>query len=102
MFLPSADVSLLIEAIDRMMEGMRSSHSGTGKPVRTEALQAHLAELNELRAALLRPSGPLADPLKLDQAQERLLRAVLADITGYQRADLTPSLKELRQLLSNA
>jgi hypothetical protein len=32
----------------------------------------------------------------------RLLREVLADITGYQRGDLTPGLRDLRRLLSDS
>ena len=53
------------------------------------------------RDRLLASGSPL-DPFKLGVAERGLLRGVLSDITGYQRGDLTPALRELRQVVSTA
>jgi hypothetical protein len=103
LFLSSADVAALVEAIDRLTEGMLKSHTGiTAPPDIAGALQDSIRALHELRQAIVRTSGSLADPpLKLERSQKGLLRTVLADITGYQRGDLTPGLRQLRQLLNH-
>jgi hypothetical protein len=103
LFLSSGDVELLLDGIDRLMAGMVKSHAtSAGRPGVAEALQAHIADLEGLRQVFSRPSVSLADPpLKLDRGEARLVRSVLADIDGYQRGDLTPGLRELRQLVAN-
>ena|SRR5438067_7747909 len=101
LFLSSADVHMLADAINRLIDGMLKSHTGIAAPPESAgSLHAYVAELQELRQACVRTSGSWADPpLKLDRGERRLLRMVLADITGYQRGDLTPGLRQLRQLI---
>ena len=84
--------ALLADAINRLIDGMLKSHTGIAAPPESAgSLHAYVAELQELRQACVRTSGSWADPpLKLDRGERRLLRMVLADITGYQRGDLTP------------
>jgi hypothetical protein len=100
--LSSADVTALASGFDRLVEGMVRSHSEVAaRPGMADALQAHLSDLQELRQAFVRSSGSLADPpLELDRGKARLVRSVLADITGYQRGDLTPGLRQLRELIA--
>jgi hypothetical protein len=101
LFLSSTDVRMLADAINRLIDGMLRSRTGiAASPESAGSLHAYVAELQELRQVFLRTSGSLAGPpLKLDRGESRLLRMVLADITGYQRDDLTQSLRQVRQLL---
>src|SRR5437868_12897677 len=87
LILPAHDVNLLIDGIARLAEGVRKAH--LGRDVRhgtAEALESHLGELHALQEALSVTAHSLADPpLEITRQQNRLLRQVLADITGYQR-----------------
>lgn len=101
LFLDAGDVNCLVGGIDRLIEGMLRSNGSTEQPGMAEAVQSHIADLEQLRRGFAQPSGTLADPpLQLDPRRARLVRSVLADITGYQRGDLTPGLRDLRQLIS--
>ena len=61
---------------------------------------SHLGELGTLRDELVAASSSLfAPPLRIEGDEARLLRNVLLDLTGYQRVELTPGLRELQQLL---
>jgi hypothetical protein len=100
--LVASDVDALLDAITRIAEGMRESflqHRHQAGVL--EVLRARAAELEALWDALAAPTRSLVDPpLEVTRDRARLLREVLADITGYQRGELTPGLRELRRLLS--
>jgi hypothetical protein len=99
--LVASDVSVLVDGIERLAEGMRESFLHHRQPGVLEALQARSAEFESLQDALATPARSLADPpLAITRDRARLLREVLADITGYQRGELTPGLRDLRRLLS--
>jgi hypothetical protein len=99
--LVASDVSVLLDAIERLADGMRESFLHHQQPGVLEALRAQAAQLESLRDALATPNRSLLDPpLEVTHDRARLLREVLADITGYQRGDLTPGLRDLRRLLS--
>jgi hypothetical protein len=84
--LSADDVNLLLAGIDALIDGPHASHLG---------------ELGRLRRELLTASTSfLSPPLQLGDAEARLLRNVLIDLTGYQRVELTAGLDELRQLLT--
>ena len=102
LMLVASDVNVLLDAIERLAEGMRESFlHHHHQPGVLEALQTRSAELESLLYALATPARSLADPpLEITSVRARLLREVLADITGYQRGELTPGLRELRRVLS--
>jgi hypothetical protein len=103
LILVAADVNLLIEAAGRLAEGMRQTHEREGPATTAESLRLHLAELESLREVLANAAGSPADPpLAITRERARLLRQVMADVTGYQRGELTVSLRELRQILTDA
>src|SRR5690242_17279986 len=103
LILPGHDVNQLIEAIDTLAEGVRKAHLGRDVPGTAKALEGHLVALQRLKDALSAPAHSLADsPLEITREQGRLLRQVLADITGYQRGELTSTMRELRRILSEA
>ncbi len=98
--LPADDTNLLLDAIDRLVEGMQKSRWDEDVPGVLEALNAHVARLHDLRAVLVSSSSSLAaPPLKLERRIARLLRDVIADMRGYQRIELTAGLIELRRML---
>jgi hypothetical protein len=98
--LPAEDANLLLDAIDRLVEGMQKSRWDENLPGVLEALNAHVGRLHELQAVLVGSSSSLAGPpLKLERRIARLLRDVIADMRGYQRIDLTAGLIELRRML---
>lgn len=100
--LPAADTNLLLDAIDRLVEGMHKARWNGNLPGIAEALNAHVERLHDLRDVLLTSSSSLTDPpLKLDRRLARLLRDVLADMRGYQRTDLTAGLLELRRIVAD-
>jgi hypothetical protein len=60
LFLSSADVSMLADAINRLIEGMLKSHTGIHAPPESAgSLQAYVAELQELQQAFVPTSGSL-------------------------------------------
>ena len=101
LLLVASDVNVLLDAIERLAEGMRESCLYHQQPGVLEALLTRSAELESLQDALATPARSLADPpLEITRVRARLLREVLADITGYQRGELTPGLRDLRRVLS--
>jgi len=99
--LPSDDIDALLRAIDVMVDGVRKAHAREqDRPGFSETLQAHVVDLEGLRRKLLASSGTRF-PWSPAVTEASLLRSVLADITGYQRGDLTPALRELRRVLSS-
>jgi hypothetical protein len=99
--LTAADVNRLTDAISQLAAEMRKSHLQSDQAPTVEALRGHLADLDELRGVLASASGSLAGPpFEITREQARLLRTVLADVTGYQRGELTAALRELRQILT--
>jgi hypothetical protein len=56
----------------------------------------------EALAVLLESSGTRLNdpPVELDRDRARLMRQILADIEGYQRRELSPVLRDLRQLVA--
>jgi hypothetical protein len=99
--LVASDVNVLLGAIERLGGGMRESFLHHRQPGVLEALHARASELESLERALATQARSLADPpLEVTRDRARLLREVLADITGYQRGDLTPGLRDLRRLIS--
>ena len=101
LMLVASDVNVLLDAIERLAEGMRESFLQHHQPGVAEALETRSAELASLQEALATPARSLADPpLEITRVRARLLREVLADITGYQRGELTPGLRDLRRVLS--
>jgi hypothetical protein len=98
--LPADDANMLLDAIDRLVEGMQKSRWDEDLPGVVEALNAHVERLYDLRDVLVSSSSSLAGPpLKLERQIARLLRDVIADMRGYQRIDLTAGLIELRRML---
>ena len=101
LLLVASDVNVLLDAIERLAEGMREASLHRRQPGVLEALQTRSDELESLQEALATPARSLADPpLEITRVRARLLREVLADITGYQRGELTPGLRDLRRVLS--
>ena len=101
LLLVASDVNVLLDAIERLAEGMREAFLHHQQPGVLEALLTRSAELESLQDALATPARSLADPpLEITRVRARLLREVLADITGYQRGELTPGLRDLRRVLS--
>ena len=101
LLLVASDVNVLLDAIERLAEGMRESCLHHQQPGVLEALLTRSAELESLQDALATPARSLADPpLEITRVRARLLREVLAEITGYQRGELTPGLRDLRRVLS--
>jgi hypothetical protein len=99
--LGSRDIDPLLQAIDVMVDGVRRAHAREeDHPGLSETLEAHVADLEGLRRKLIASSGTRF-PWSPGVTEASLLRGVLADITGYQRGDLTPGLRELRDILSN-
>ena len=96
------DVNAILAGIGKLADGMRNANAGQDvRPGAEKALGTYLDELAALQQALTAPASSLADPpFEVTRDRARLLRLVLADITGYQRGDLTPALRELRHLLS--
>lgn len=83
--LSADDVNLVLQGIDALVDGPHASHLG---------------ELRALRDELVTASSSLfAPPLRIEADDERLLRNVLLDLTGYQRVELTLGLLELQQIL---
>lgn len=83
--LSAGDVNLVLQGIDALVDGPHPSRLG---------------ELRTLRDELATGSSWLfAPPLRIGPDEARLLRNVLLDLTGYQRVELTPGLRELQQLL---
>jgi hypothetical protein len=100
--LPADDANLLLDAVDRLVDGMQKASWDEDLPGIAEALNAHVERLHELQQVLLSCSSSLTDPpLKLDRRLARLLRDVLADMRGYQRTDLTADLLELRRIVAD-
>jgi hypothetical protein len=98
--LPADDANMLLDAIDRLIEGMQKSRWDEDLPGVVEALNAHVERLHDLQEVLISSSSSLAGPpLKLERRIARLLRDVIADMRGYQRIDLTEGLIELRRML---
>src|SRR5438105_10836388 len=96
------DVELLLQAIGVMVEGVRKAYvREEDRPGFTETLESHVVDLEGLSRKLLACPGTHLRPWSPRVTEAGLLRSVLADITGYQRGDLTPGLRELRQLLSS-
>jgi hypothetical protein len=98
--LQSDDIDALLQAIDVMVDGVRKAYAREqDRPGFAETLEAHVFDLEGLRRKLLASSGTRF-PWSPGVTDASLLRSVLADITGYQRGDLTPTLRELRDILS--
>ena len=95
------DRQLLARAIDVMIEGVRKAYVGEeDRPGFAKALQAHVLDLEGLREKLIATTGSIFRPWTPASSEASLLRSVLSDITGYQRGDLTPGLRELREMLN--
>jgi hypothetical protein len=98
--LPAEDANMLLDGIDRLIDGMQKSRWDEDQPGVVAALNAHLDRLHGLQEVLLSSSSSLVGPpLKLERRIARLLRDVIADMRGYQRIDLTTGLVELRRML---
>jgi len=98
--LQSHDIDALLQAIDVMVDGVRNAHArAEDRPGFSETLEAHVFDLEGLRRKLIASSGTRF-PWSPAVTEASLLRSVLTDITGYQRSDLTPGLRELRDILS--
>jgi hypothetical protein len=101
--LVAADVNLLIDSIERFADGLRESYLNPERPGRAEVLRAQVDELQSLQEALATACSSLADPpLVIDTDRVGLLRKVLAEVTGYQRGELTAGLRALRLILAAA
>jgi hypothetical protein len=95
------DVDLLEDAIESLRLAIEGSRSRSGpEPMDGDVTSEVLAELAALRRLLDAPAPGLRDPaLEPSPAQRRLLRQALAELSGYQRIDLPPALRELRSNL---
>jgi hypothetical protein len=101
-FLPAADANELVAAIG---ESIASTRAGLERLPDTHDPKVSLsviADLEQLRDAVATSAVGFADPpLEVRREDVYLLRQVLADISGYQRRDLTPGLRELRDALAS-
>jgi hypothetical protein len=96
------EVMLLGQGIDAMIDGVRTAYINEDRPGFADTLERHVNELQALRDRLMSPDRSPLEPFKPDKRDAGLLRGVLSDITGYQRGDLSPGLRDLRQILSTA
>ena len=106
MTLGASDVNLLIEGARELARGARNAHDrrliedDRLREHLGDLLDSHLSELSALAEELATASPTSQDPpLDLSRAKGRLLRQVISDLSGYQRKDLTPSLRQLRKVL---
>ena len=96
------DVNALIESADKLVASTHASLERAGQRHLHEVAQRSLDELEELTELLSTAALRFGDPpLELDADRTRVLRKVLADISGYQRRELTPGLQELRTLVTS-
>jgi hypothetical protein len=89
-----ADVNALVDGMDRLVASVSRS-AGSGRVSSGVSLRA-VESIGALRTLLDSSTSRLTDPpVELDRDSARLLRQVLADLSGYQKADLTRGLRDL-------
>jgi hypothetical protein len=89
-----ADVNALIDGMDRLVASVAQS-AGGGRGASGVSLQA-VENIGTLRTLLDSSTSRLTDPpVELDRDAARVLRQVMADLSGYQKSDLTRGLRDL-------
>jgi len=90
-----ADVNTLIDGMDRLVASVAQSAGGGRRGASGVSLQA-VENIGALRALLDTSTSRLTDPpVEITRDAGRVLRQVMADLSGYQKADLTRGLREL-------
>jgi hypothetical protein len=100
--LTSSDVNALISAMEawRHMLTKQLDQLARDKPQALEAATRRIGRLQRLEEVLVGKSSRLSDPpLALDADQAILVQETLGELTGYQRGELTGSLRELKVAL---
>jgi hypothetical protein len=100
--LSAGDTNRLIDGFTAYAASLEESARESRRPDVIADTHDTIERLRALAAGLATPSNPLTDPpFELEAEQARLVRRVLADMSGYQRGDLTPALVELQQLVAS-
>ena len=95
------DVNQLVESADKLVAATYESLKRTSG--QNEVSQKAIEELESMSEVLTTAGLRFGDPpVEVDRDRARVLRQLLADIDGYQRRELTPGLRDLRQRLTAA
>jgi hypothetical protein len=95
------DVDTIIAGADKLAAATRESSKRARSSHARQVAEQVIDDLEAL-AVLLESSGTRLNdpPVELDRDRARLMRQILADIEGYQRRELSPVLRDLRQLVA--
>jgi len=97
------DVNTLIDGIDRLVDAVSAGIDRSHRPHQPHVSRHMLERVEMLRGVLGASTSKLTDPaVEIPREDARLLRQVMADISGYQRNDLTRGLIELSLALDSA
>lgn len=95
------DVTAIVAGAGKLAEATRESSKRASSIHAREVAERVIEGLEELTVLLESSGTRLNDPpVDLDRDRVRLMRQVLADIEGYQRLELSPALRDLRQLVA--
>jgi hypothetical protein len=93
------EVVLLPDDVNTLIDGIDRSH----RPHEPHVSRDVLERVEALRGVLGASTSKLTDPaVEITREDARLLRQVMADISGYQRSDLTRGLIDLSLALDGA
>jgi hypothetical protein len=97
------DVNTLIDGIDRLVDAVNARIDRSHRPHEPHVSRDVLERVEALRGVLGASTSKLTDPaVEITREDARLLRQVMADISGYQRSDLTRGLIDLSLALDGA
>jgi hypothetical protein len=98
------DVNTLMAAMDRLVDGVTATIERTHqRPAEAEVTRKALENVGSLRDVLGSSTSRLTEPpVEITRETARLLRQVMADLSGYQRHDLTRGLRDLALALDAA
>ena len=95
------DVAAIVVGADKLAAATRESSQRAASSHAREVAEQVIDALAALTALLESSGTRLTDPpVELDRDRARLMRQILADIEGYQRRELSPVLRDLRQLVA--
>jgi hypothetical protein len=90
-----ADVDTLIAGIDRLVDTVTAKLEQAA-PANPDVSRRALEGVGALRRLLEASTSRLTDPpVEITRETARILRQVMGDLSGYQKADLTRGLREL-------
>jgi hypothetical protein len=95
------DVDTIVAGADKLAAATRQSSKRASSSHARQVAEQVIDDLEAL-AVLLESSGTRLNdpPVELNRDRARLMRQILADIEGYQRRELSPVLRDLRQLVA--